>query len=84
VCIPGTFTPGVALCHSEDDSCGYISENCVVMMVRLADQLSVNCFRIAHHPNVRTKVYNYHKSAVRVAMETSKSFILMTIFLESN
>jgi hypothetical protein len=82
--IPGTFIPGVALCHSEDDSCGYISENCIVMMVQLADQLSVNFFRIAHYPNVRTKVYNYHESAVRVAMETSKLFILITIFLESN
>lgn len=71
--MPGPGTPGMAMCRSEDDFCGYLSEDGVETTIRLADGLSVDFFQIARHPGVRTKVYNYRESAVIVAMETSKS-----------
>jgi hypothetical protein len=71
--MPWPGTPGMAVCRSEDDFCGYLSEDGIEMTIRLADGLSVDFFQIAGHPNVRTKVYNYRDSAVGVAMETSKS-----------
>jgi hypothetical protein len=82
--IPESFTLGAALCRSEDDFCGYMGENCVLAVVPLPDELSVDFFQIARHPNVQTKVYNYRESAVRVAVETSKSPVPMTTVVESN
>ena len=70
--MPGPGTPGMAICRSEEDFCGYLSEDGIVTTIQLADELSVDFFQIARHPNVRTKVYNYRESAVMVAVETSK------------
>ena len=69
--MPGLVTLAMAMCRS-DDFCGYLSENCIAAMIRLANELSVDFFQIANHPNLQTKVYNYREAAVRVAMETSK------------